>query len=578
MASRLEAHTEELHSVAASLAAAARTLAALPALSHPPIAQDEVSASAATRFTVHGAVLQSRATDGSAVLASAAQALIEAVRAYTEMDRANASAVSLAGNPGFAGPAMMPAVTVDMVAPVVPISPPAPRDGEQVAAMLEAGNPDAGAEFAAGCRAYSASFRDSARSARSGAATVSGALQGEAGPRIVAALGRFADWADAMGEHADTVAGLVSGHKVRFLTARHDTPSTHDFRTTRQELATADELNRRYKGAYTPAVVKLQTDLAGLHTRAGMASETRYVGELPAAPPPPPPVVSVVSGDVVPAPGPGAAHGQTGQGSDHPAAQAHADASLDDGGPVTAAASAQGDGLPADPALAGQAGQALPAMAASLPSMLAGALGGVVGMAASVPAQIAQQAQGLASEAVRAVSGLASGMGKPDVRDMAGDHPVLGDVGGLGGADGLGGDTGGGGGVTDPGAGSPVLPSEGGMLAAGEPPTPTPLVGQAPTAAGAPGAAAGPGAMPMMMPGMGGMGAGSGGGARPAAEPDKTIHMPADPNAAVVKGDVARRPTAVTDDPTAKPKQAAQVTVTSSDGRRIVVPKDERGE
>jgi hypothetical protein len=69
-----------------------------------------------------------------------------------------------------------------------------------------------------------------------------------------------------------------------------------------------------------------------------------------------------------------------------------------------------------------------------------------------------------------------------------------------------------------------------------------------------------------------------GGGARRMEEPDKAIHVPADPNAAPVKGDVARRPAAVTDDPTAMPKGPVPVTVTSSQGRRIVVPKDDRGQ
>ncbi len=579
MAARLQAHTEELHAVAASLDAAAATLAALPELVHQPIAADEVSSSAALRLTAHGAVLRSRAADASAVLASAAQALHEAGRVYDDMDRANASAVALRGHPGFAGPVMTPAVTADMPAPFVPISPPVPRDGELAAALLEAGNPDAGTPFASGCGTYAAAFRAGARAARTAQATVSTALQGEAGPRIGAALGDFANWADQMGDHSETLAGLAGGHKGRFLTARHDTPSTRDFATTRQELANADELNRRTRGAYTGVVTQLQTDLAGLHTRAGVAAENYHLTELPAAPPPPPAVVAIVSdptpGTPQPAtPGPGAGQddaprgARAGDGADAPA-----DAPDADPGPAAAA----GTGLPADPSAGDSMAQALPTMAASLPSMLAGALGGVVGMAAAIPEQIGQQVQSLASQAVEGISGLTSEISKPDTHDTPADTgPGLADAGDLGAAGG--GDAGGG--ATDPAAGAAILPSsDAGMLAAGAPPTPTPLVGQAATAAGVPAAAAGPGGMPMFMPPMGGMGAASGGGARKVDEPDKTIHLPADPNAAPVKGDVARRPTAVADDPTAKAKQAAPMTVKSSEGRRrIIVPKDDRGE
>jgi hypothetical protein len=81
--------------------------------------------------------------------------------------------------------------------------------------------------------------------------------------------------------------------------------------------------------------------------------------------------------------------------------------------------------------------------------------------------------------------------------------------------------------------------------------------------------------MPMMMPPMAGMG-GQGGGTRVVKDPDKNIHVPGEPNAEMVKGEVQRRETAVADDPIGEKKRApaaAPSTVTSR--RRIELPKDQ---
>ena len=97
----LKADTAGLHAVAASLRSAAHTLAAAGAkpLAHPPLATDETSTSAAARLSEHGSVVASRATDAAAVLNSAADAIIQAAQSYTAMNTANATLVSLQGNP-----------------------------------------------------------------------------------------------------------------------------------------------------------------------------------------------------------------------------------------------------------------------------------------------------------------------------------------------------------------------------------------------------------------------------------------------------------------------------------------------
>ena len=574
------ANTEGLSEVAGQLAAAAEALSALAAtrLTHPPLAVDEVSTSAAARLSEHGAVLGSRAADAAAVLRSAARAIRESARAYSDMDTANSSVVGLRGDPGSVGPVMTPAATVNMAAVPVPITPVPPRDGEVTAAMMEAGQPDSGAGFVAGCGAHAAAFRGGAVAARTAQISVGEFLTGEAGPLINAALGRFAEWADNMARHADTVAEFASAHKVRFQTAQHNTPATTAFTTKRHELANAQALNVRTRGAYSGVVSRLQTELMGLHTRAGAASTSYHIAELPAAPPPPPPVVPVVAPTAASPPQhePAAGDRSGPDGEKRDDTTTTTTTTTIGGGDDTGGDPAVDElALTADPAVnpaTGTVGEAGPMMAAMLPSMLAGTLGGVIGMAASIPQQIGQQVQSLTSQAIQGVEGLASTMIQPDQSEFesSGYQPP-------GSADGVGGGVGG----TEPAASAGALPpSPGNMLAMGAPTsTAPPLVGQSSTSAGVPSAAAGPGGMPMFMPPMAGMGSGGGSAARSVKDPDKTIQMPAEPNSEPVKGEVVRRDTAVADDPTGENKRKPPVSVSvSSIRRRIDLPKDGGGD
>lgn len=574
-----------LHSAAASLSAAAHNLSALAAnpLTHPALAADEVSSTAALRLTEHGAVLVSRAADGAAVLASAANAVREASRAYHDMDTANASVVALKGDPGSAASAMKPAATVDAAAPDVPIAASPPRDGQVSAAILEAGNAESGAGFVTGCESHATAFRNCAVAARTARAAVSESLTGQAGPRIAAALDRFAGWADDMASHAAMVATVAAGHKTRYQTARHDTPGTAEFEAKRRDLANAELLYQRYPAAYGPVIATLQSQLMAMHGQAGVAAATYHVGELPAAPPPPPPVVPVVDGA---APVPTRPVSGAGEGPTDATQQADA-AARDDVVDEVQALDETLDDVPVDPAAAElrsvtdpatDPGAQIAPMAAMLPGLFAGVLGGVAGMAASIGQQIGQQVQSLASQAVQGVSGLTSGLAQPDIGEF--DSAAF-DPDGLGRFDSGLGSSGGGGGGTDPAAGPPLAASGGGMLASAAPSAAsTPLVGQASPGVGAPAAAAGPAGVPMGMMPMAGMGAGAGGGgARQVKEPDKTIHLEPEPNSEPVKGEVVRRETAVSDDPTgeaSKPRPAVAVSV-SSTRRRIEVPNNDDG-
>lgn len=567
------ANTEGLHGVASQLAAAAEALSALAAtpLTHPALAVDEVSTSAAARLSEHGVVLGSRAADAVAVLRSAAQAIQESARAYIDMDTANTSVLSLRGDPGSSRPETTPAATMNLAAVPVPITPAPPRDGEVTAAIMEAGQPDSGAGFIAGCGAHAAAFRECAVAARTAQTSVAEFLTGKAGPRIGAALGRLAGWADAMACHSDRVAEFASGHKARFQTAQHDTPATTAFISKRRELANAQALNVRARGAYSGVVTKLQTELMGLHTQAGAASTSYHIGELPAAPPPPPPVVPVVAPAAASPPEhEPAAVGDRGDSN----GQTQDDAAVD--GPDNESGDTDHLAMTGDPAAdpaTSTLGEAGPMMASMLPSMLAGTLGGVIGMAASIPQQIGQQVQSLASQAMQGMDGLASAIAEPGASELdpSGYEPSgsVGDVGG---------EVGGGGDGTEPAAGAGGLPANSdSMLTMGAPTSTAPaLAGQSSTSAGAPLAAAGPGGMPMFMPPMASPG---GSGVRSVKDPDKAIQMPAEPNSEPVKGEVVRRDITVADDPTGESKRKPPVSVSvSSNRRRIDLPKDSGGE
>ena len=137
----LKVDTAELHAVAAGLRSAAHTLAQLGAtpLAHPALATDETSTSAAARLSEHGSVVASRATDAAAVLNSLADAITQAAQSYTAMDAANATLVSLQGNPTPATASPTPAVSADLTAAQIPIAPQISRPAETTAAIMEAG-------------------------------------------------------------------------------------------------------------------------------------------------------------------------------------------------------------------------------------------------------------------------------------------------------------------------------------------------------------------------------------------------------------------------------------------------------
>ncbi|MCX8565114.1 PE domain-containing protein [Mycolicibacterium mucogenicum] len=589
----LEVHTEQLLVAARHIAVAAEALTAAAATppAHPPVATDEISTSAAARLTEHGVVLASRASDGAAVLSAAAVAITQAAGAFAQMDRNNAQTVSLRGIPGAPAVTFTPAATVNAPDPSLPIAAPLPRDGRITAAVVESGNASAGSTFITNCAAHAAAFRSAAQVVRTAKVTVESAVTGKTGPALAAGLTSFGTWADSMASHADTVKAAGQGHSQRFVSTQRDTPRTQQFADLQRRLAEATALNSRPAtlGMYTPVVQGLQTQLAGLHTKAGGSMQSYHLAELPSAPPPPPPVVPIVSGT------PAASPAAPGHSGDRPADGHQPSVGPADeeglGGELAAAAD--------DPALAGLLGEGTDDLTglgsplgagapggdpASMISMVAGTvpglLSGVVSAAAAIPAAMAQQAQQAVSQVVEGVGGAVSEMQKPglDVTD-----PSLG-LGGYGEGPGLGAGGGGGGGGTTPAAGgTPLAPGSTGMMSmgAGAGPAAPPIAGASTPGTVTPAGAVGPMGAPMMMPPMGGMGMGAGGGSgtRRLSEPTKEVHIEPVPNSEPVRGEVVRRlpqqPLPGSAAPPAAPAPQKTATVTSARRGRRVITTDE---
>ncbi|MGK2853920.1 MAG: hypothetical protein ACSLE3_07410, partial [Microbacteriaceae bacterium] len=506
-----------------------------------------------------------------------------------EKDIANAASLAVGAGPAasVSAPVTQAAVKVNAVAPETPIAPMAPRPGEATAGLIEAGSSSTGATFHTACRSYESAFEAAAVAARNAQGAVSAGITGQTGPKLSAALNKFASWADQMASHSATVAKAAQDHGGRFDRTQQETPRTQQFTDTRQSMTRAQMLMMQTGGLMgSDQFVRYGNHLQQLDTKATTAGVSYHLSELPQAPPPPPPVTDIVN-DGASAPNEGS--GQPGERK--PAGTedqqgAGAPSELD------AASSASGaDPLAdpmadpaADPLLTGGEGaspmggdpmQQIMPMAAMIPAALAGALGGAMGAVTSVPQQLMGAAQ-------QVMQGAASSM--QEEPDLGLDDPLddagLSDFGsGLG----SGGGGGGGGGGMEPAGLDTSLPPGAGALGAasapaggGGPALPTASGTVGPTSTSAP-AGAGMGGMGMMPPMMGGMGGGGAGGDRAKPPPDKTVVIPSIPNGEPVKGEVERRQTVSVDNAAAKASTGDQA-APGRPRRRVTMPPDSEGD
>lgn len=585
---RLDVSYGGLATVAATMTSAAGSLAALAAVPpvHAPLAPDEVSTTAAARLSEHGGVLSSRALDGATVLRAAAQAVAAVSANMAEIDAANAAAVVVGGAPAAptGGPTTAAAMKTNAVAPETPIAPMAPRPGEATAGLIEAGSSNTGATFHTACRSYQGAFEACAVAARTAESAVAAGITGRTGPQLATSLNKFASWADQMASHSATMAQVAQDHGGRFDRTQQETPRTQQFTDTRRSLTRAQTLAMQTGGMMgSEHVVRYSNHLQQLDTKATTAGLSYHLSELPQAPPPPPPVTDIVN-DGARAPS---------EESAQPGERKHTESEDPQGADTSSdlATTAAGTGDPlgdpladpaADPLLASGEGtspmggdpmqQMLP-IAAMVPSMLAGALGGAMGAVTSVPQQLMGAAQ-------QVMQGAASSLqAEPDLGlDTSLDDAGLSDFGG-----GLGSGGGGGGGGMEPAGLDTSLPPGGGALAAASAPTGAPALpatsgAVSPPSSSAPGGA-GMGGMGMIPPMMGGMGAGGGaGGDRAKTPPDKTVVVPSIPNGEPVKGEVERRQTVSVDNAAASKAGPSDQAPPGRPRRRVAMPPDSEGD
>lgn len=588
---RIDVSYGGMATLAVTLTSAASSLAALAATPpvHAPLAPDEVSTSAAARLSEHGAVLSSRALDGAAVLSAAAQAVAAVSTHNAEIDAANAASLTLSGGAAspVGGPATPAAPKTNAVAADTPIAPMAPRPGEVTAGLIEAGSSSTGATFQTACRAYQGAFEACAVATRNAQSAVADAITGRTGPQLAASLNRFASWADQMASHSATVAQAAQDHGGRFDQTQQETPRTQQFTDTRQNMTRAQMLMIQTGGLVgADQFVQYGSHLQQLDTKATATGVSYHLGELPQAPPPPPPVTDIVHDG----------SNDAGTGSDQPGERTPGDSDTEHAAgastdsTTTGAADAGGDPLTdpladpaADPLAGGQSAspmggdplqQMLP-MAAMVPSMLAGALGGAVGAVTSVPQQLMGAAQ-------QVMQGAASSLQQEP--DLGLDNP-LDDAGmsDFGGGLGSGGGGGGGGGMEPAGLDTSLPPGAGALGAAsaptggGAPALPASSGSVSPAGPAAP-AGAGMGGMGMMPP-MGGMGAGGGsGGDRAKPPPDRKVVLPSIPNGEPVKGEVERRQTVSVDSAAASKAGPGDHAAPGRPRRRVTMPPDSEGD
>ncbi|AFM20647.1 hypothetical protein Mycch_6047 (plasmid) [Mycolicibacterium chubuense NBB4] len=580
---RVDVQYAGLATVAATMTSTAASLSVLAAVPpiHPPLALDEVSTSAAARLTEHGAVLSSRALDGAAVLSAAAQAVAAVSTNMAEIDGANAASMAVGAGPvaPVGGPATAAAARANAVAADTPIMPMAPRPGEATAGLIEAGSSSTGSTFHTACRAYQGAFEAAAAAARTAENAVAAGITGRTGPQLSASLNKFASWADQMASHSGTVAQAAQDHGGRFDRTQAETPRTQQFTNTRQSLTRAQLLMMQTGGLMgSEQVARYGNQLQQLDNKATAAGVSYHLGELPQAPPPPPPVADIVQDGS----SPGDATGQPGDrsagrsGDDHASgdsSEAGADSSTAGGAdpladPSTDSLLSAGQG--ASPMGGDQLQQILP-MAAMIPSVIAGALGGAIGAITSTP----QQLMGAASQVMQ---GAAAGMQQePELGiDVPTDDPGVSDFGGGG----LGSGGGGGGGMEPAGLDTSLPPGGGALAAASAPGGTTPALpatsGAIPSAGSSTSVGAGMGGMGMMPP-MGGMGGGGAGGGRATTPPDKKVVVPSSPNEEPVRGEVERRQTVSVDNTAASTAGSGDPAAPGRPRRRVVMPPDNEG-
>lgn len=253
----LQVDTDALVAVARSLEATAVGLLAGGAAVHPPLAGDEASVTAATRFTHRAMALSGDVRNGARGLLSTAATLRAIAGNYEETDAQIERAHAVLQMPRAA------VGQVPHVEPVparenraqVPMPAPVPRPGEVVAATFHTGDASRGSGFIAQMQAGAEQAETASTATRSAAQVLEAAWQSpvSAAPAIEHLSNQARFFGLVASEHRQT-AGAAAQHAQNFDGHKSQADSPQDFERLRAQIAQVEAANNtppnagRYNG------------------------------------------------------------------------------------------------------------------------------------------------------------------------------------------------------------------------------------------------------------------------------------------------------------------------------------------
>jgi hypothetical protein len=247
-----------------------------PATAQPPGA-DMTSASAVGQLNAASAAFAVLLAHGSAVRQIGALSVANTATFLTAQDDLNAAGIANGSDPGMAtGLASLPTIPSPTV-PTVPAVPAAlvPLPGEAHAQALYGGPGSSSLhDFADHWSQVAAELRSAADTTTQAGNTID-ASWNDGKQRAGANTRRHGEWLSEMVDHADALASHARSVATSFETAKHSTPSPHEFEQAKQELHAALARFQSSRGANAAEVQQKSQQLAQMQTQA-ITSATTY--------------------------------------------------------------------------------------------------------------------------------------------------------------------------------------------------------------------------------------------------------------------------------------------------------------
>jgi hypothetical protein len=271
----LRVEVDELHAGGARMAQSVTAPATLASASVAPAAADQVSATVAAGLSARLQMIGAHSARAAHITTTAAGVLHANAATYREQEDANAASL----RPGGATAGTVAATTAGLAAaappaavPPLPASPPVgvtPSDGKAIAVLMHGGTgPGALLAAAQAARAHAAELRQISTSLRSTSDRLAVDWQSPAAQAATGRIATLAVWYDNHAQHAAAAARTCESQADSFTQARAAVPTPAVFEDLERRLEAASRANVVARGAYTPVIAALQTQLAATHTQA----------------------------------------------------------------------------------------------------------------------------------------------------------------------------------------------------------------------------------------------------------------------------------------------------------------------